>query len=372
MAAGTAAAISLGGTVLAGGPVPTNDDHQILVAPDADKDFLTNAEESAIGYRAFSQDQNRNAFGDGVELAARCGETIAQLPAADANEPGRIHKVEKPLRGIEVCEICGGNINMGTVELINPGLELRMELPYLTLHYLEHGSFSYLSERREGRVNVPTLLRLLELRFPHEPDRHQLSLDYSLAEVGRLASDANDLDGDLLADSEELAAGLNLHHADQNENLLPDGVELAQHLAEIIDRLPAFESNSPDAAGIHRVNFLLRGIETCEICGETVNMGHWRIVNPMLGLSLDVPIISWHYMQHGSFSFLSRVHGPGRLDLATLRQILEYPRQCGDLGTVQPPQDLTGDCRVDFADLAVMAEQWLQSTDPAEEQADHR
>jgi hypothetical protein len=116
---------------------------------------------------------------------------------------------------------------------------------------------------------------------------HQLALDYSLAEAGKLAPDANDLDGDLLADREELAAGLNLYHADQNENLVPDGPELAQRFAEIVDRLPAFEPNSPDVAEIQRVNYLLRGIEVCEICGATVNMGQWRIVNPAQGLSTN-------------------------------------------------------------------------------------
>lgn len=352
VAAGTAAALSLAGTALGGEPVPIHDAHQIAVAPDADKDFLTDQEELAIGYRPFRPDQNGNTFADGIELAIRCGAAIAQLPAADANDSGRIHKTEKPLRGIEICEICGDNVNMGTVEITNPRLGLHVELPFITLHCLEHGSFSYVSERQAGRVNIPTLLRILELRFPCESDLHQLPLDYSLPDTGKLAPDANDLDGDLLADREELAAGLNLYHADQNENLIPDGPELAQRFAEIVDRLPAFEPNSPDVAEIHRVNYLLRGIEACEICGETVNMGQWRIVNPAQGLSMDVPVIAWHYMQHGSFSYLSHVHGPGRVDLATLRQILEFPRQCGDLGAVEPVEDLAGDCRVDFADLA--------------------
>jgi hypothetical protein len=81
-------------------------------------------------------------------------------------------------------------------------------------------------------------------------------------------------------------------------------------------------------------------------------MGQWQIVNPAQGLSMDVPVIAWHYMQHGSFSYLSPVHGPGRVDLATLGQILEFPRRCGDLGAVQPPEDLTGECRADSADPA--------------------
>ncbi len=216
------------------------------------------------------------------------------------------------------------------------------------------------------------LLRILGIRFPQEQNPHQLPLDYSTVAAGRLAPDANDLDGDLLADSEELAAGLNLYDADQNENLAPDGIELAQRFAEIIDRLPAFEPNSPDAKGIHKVNFLLRGLEWCEICGESVNMGHWQVVNPTLGLAADVPVMAWHYMQHGSFSYLSNIHGAGRMDIATLRQILEFPKQCGDLGSLHLPGDLSGDCRVDFRDLSVMADQWLRSSDSDGEQADRK
>lgn len=372
LAAGTAAALSLGGTGIAGLPSPTHDRHQILVTPDADKDFLTDSEESAIGYQPFSADQNRNAFPDGVELAVRCLEAITRLPTtADANDPARIYKEELPQRGVERCESCGGMIEMGTLRLINPRLGLQTELPFISRHYMEHGSFNYQGGANKGRANVPLLLRVLELRFPCEPDLHQLPLDYRPAEMDPLAPDANDLDGDLLADSEELALGLNLHRADQNENLVPDGPELAQRFAEIIDRLPAFEPDSPDAKGIHKVNFMLRGIELCEICGESVNMGHWQVVNSTRGLSLDVPVIAWHYMQHGSFSFLSRVHDAGRMDMAMLRQILEFPRQCGDLGTMLLPGDMTGDCRVDFKDLSILADQWLQSPDPAGEQADH-
>lgn len=366
LATGTAVVVSLAaGTGLVRSAVPAGDRHQAIVVPDADEDFLTDREEMAIGWQSFTADQNRNTFRDGVELAVRCADAIASLPsAADANAPGSIYKQEMPLLGVELCAVCGQAINMGTVKVINRRLDLEVELPIIALHYLEHGSFNYAGESHKGRSNVPVLLRTLELRYPHEPDAHQLPLDYSTAATGRIAPDANDLDGDLLADGEELAAGLNPYHADQNENLLPDGVELAQRCAEIIDGLPVYEPDAADTKGIYRINFMLRGLEWCEICGESVNMGYWQIVNPARGLSMDVPVIAWHAMQHGSFSSLGDVHGAGRTNLAALAQLLEFPVRCGDLGVPRSPADLNGDCRVDLQDLGELADRWLDSTDP--------
>ncbi len=369
VAAGTAAAISIAASGLAKPEVPIADKHQMIVATDADGDLLADSEEYAIGYQPFTADQNRNTFQDGVELAARCWDAIAQLPLeADVTDPGQLYKQELLMFGLEQCEVCGETVNMGSVRIVNPRLGLSVELPIIGIHYLEHGSFAFAGDLHRGRANVPLLLRTLEVRFPYEPDEHQLPLEYSTETTGQIAPDANDLDGDMLADGEELAAGLNLHDADQNENLLPDGIELAQRFAAIIDRLPIFDPGSPDGKGVYRINYMLRGLEWCEICGESVNMGYWQIVNSTLGLSVDVPVIAWHYMQHGSFSFHGDVHGAGRADAAALKEILEFPTQCGDLGIPRPPADLNGDCKVDFKDLAELANRWLDSADLAGEQ----
>ena len=359
----TAAAVSLAGSAhLAKSAVSVGDKHRLLVAVDADRDSLSDQEEYAVGYQPFNADQNGNGVPDGIELAIRGATVISQLPsAADANDPSRTYKIESPLRGIELCDICGEPINMGTVRLVNPRLRLDVEFPIIAVHYLEHGSFSYAGELHQGRLNVPMLLRAMEVRFPYEPDRHQLSLDAT----GQIARDANDLDGDLLADSEELTLGLNLYDADQNENLLPDGIELAQRFAEMIERLPTLESNSPTAKGVYKVSFMQKGLEWCDICGESVNMGYWKLVNSTLGLSLDVPVIICHYMQHGSFSFSGSVHGASRANVAKLKEILNFPAMCGDLGIPYQPADLNRDCRVDFEDLAEMASRWLSTTDAA-------
>jgi len=215
-------------------------------------------------------------------------------------------------------------------------------------------------------------MRVIELRYPYEPNEHQLPLDYTVDPNGQLAPDANDLDEDLLADSEELAAGFNLHDPDQDEDLVPDGIELAKQCAEAIEQLPFYDPCSPPTETYKWWQIQL-GMEVCEICGETVNMGPVGIINPELGLEIEFPLIAKHYMSHGSFSYSGLGMGSdplplhfGRIDIPLLLKILEMPRKCGDLGTIYLPSDSNKDCREDFADFAEFAEKWLQSTDPNE------
>ena len=117
---------------------------------------------------------------------------------------------------------------MGGYEIINPNLNMSypdpndalegMFLPELALHYMEHGSFDCYGDVHTGRVDIPRLLRVLESRFPCDPNEH------------RLAVEKHDLDGDLLSDGEELSAGYNLYNADQTkisppmESSWPDNV----------------------------------------------------------------------------------------------------------------------------------------------------
>jgi hypothetical protein len=367
LAAGAAAAISLAAGAGASG-VSVDDRHRVPVSRDADRDLLSDREELALGYQPSRTDQNRNTIQDGAELAMRCADAIAQLPSEEeVTDPGQTYKRELHQFGTELCEVCGETINMGPIWVVNPRLGLELQFTFLGAHYLAHGSFSYSGETHKGRVNVPRLLRVLELRFPYEPNDHQLPLGHSTESGDRIAPEADDLDEDGLADAEELAVELNLYDADQNDNLLPDGIELAQRCAEVIDRLPSFDPNSADAKGVYKINFMMRGLEWCGICGESVNMGYWQIVNSTSGASMDVPVIAWHFMQHGSFSYLGDVHGRGRSDVAALLEVLELPNRCGDLGTLHLPADLNKDCKIDFADVAELAERWLASTDPDKE-----
>jgi len=341
------------------------DNHQLSVSQDADADLLSNREEYAIGYRSFTADQNRNQIPDGIELAQRCAAVVNELPSYVPGTmmaiPNRTYKIQHALFGIERCDVCGQEINMGGWEIINPVLNLGYPdpndpldgafLPDLALHYMEHGSFDCLGDTHQGRVDITRLLRVLELRFPYEPNEHQLSIQES------------DLDEDFLADSEELVAGYNLYDADQNGTIVPDGIELAKQCAEVIEALPIFDPNGPEVNAIHKVDFLQRGLELCEVCGELVNMGYCQITNLKLGLSIEAPYIVSHYMRHGSFSYSGNVHGKGRINVPLLAKILEMPSRCGDLGTVYNPIDLNKDCKVDLEDFVEFVEKWLQDSE---------
>jgi hypothetical protein len=346
--------------------ISSQDQHQLIVSQDADADQLANTEEVALGYRPFNSDQNRNEIPDGVELAKRAAAVINELPSYIPDTsmpiPNQTYKIQYAFFGLERCDICGQQVNMGGYEIVNPNLEMSypdpndalesMFLPELALHYMEHGSFDCFGDLHQGRVDIPRLLRVLELRFPNDPNEHQLALEEC------------DYDGDLMTDSEELAAGYNLYNPDQDENLVPDGIELAKQCAEIIDALPVQDPNGPEILhAMYKVSFLQRGLEYCDICGTAVNMGYWQIENSRLGLSMQISEIELHYMSHGSFSFAGDVHGKSRIDVALLAKILEMPNRCGDLGTIYRPADTNRDCQINLADLTELLDMWLQYSD---------
>ncbi len=340
------------------------DNHQKAVNQDSDNDLLSNSEEFAIGYDPFKQNQNKNGIADGVELAQRVAKVIDALPiyipGTNMLIPNETYKISHMMRGEETCDICGQRINMGGYEIINPNLNMTFPdsndpldkelLPMLAIHYMSHGSFDCFGEIHDGRVDIPRLLRVLEVRFPYEPDKHQLVIDQS------------DTDKDLLTDSEELASGFNFYDPDQNNNLIPDGIEFAQQCAREIKSLP--EVDSHEFHNIYKESFMMKGLERCDICGQNVNMGYWRVTNAALKLSIEVPEITLHYMEHGSFSYSGNVHGKDRIEAALLKKILEMPQQCGDLGTMCSPADVNLDCIVDIDDMSDFIETWLNEIKP--------
>jgi hypothetical protein len=368
--AGAAAVISLATQAgLADPPVLSPaDKHQAVVGADADQDLLTDREETALGYLPFRNDQNRNGSLDGPELASRCAQVIAGLPLdTEVTSPDQIYKVEMLTFGLETCDVCGEAVNMGAIRIVNPRLGLDIQIPVIATHYLEHGALSYAGEVNRGRADIARLARVLELRFPCEPDDHRQSLQRTVETVEQIAPDANDLDGDLLTDSEELAAGLNLYDADQDDNLVPDGIQLAQRCAAAIDSLPTLDPFSDsEAKGIYKLSYMMRGLEWCEICGASVNMGYWQIVHTEAGTSMEVSEIARHFMEHGSFSYLGDVHGRGRTNVAALLEILGLPAACGDLGVPYEPADLNQDCRIDIEDFTEFARRWLDAVEPTD------
>jgi hypothetical protein len=128
---------------------------------------------------------------------------------------------------------------------------------------------------------------------------------------------SGDTDADLLSDAEEVSLGYSLTVPDENGNLVPDGAALAASVSEWVAGLP--EGPVPGEPGrVYKVTHAMRGLTTCDVCGEVVNMGYVEVVDPTAGTSRIVPFISLHYMSRGSFTAQPDPLYPERVDVAGL------------------------------------------------------
>jgi hypothetical protein len=266
---------------------------------DADHDFLTADEERSLGLDPANPDENHNHRPDGADRALAL---LAQLDALPAKpNPDGPYVEHHEVKGLERCEICGKRVNMGHLTVINPREHLRLEVPYIARHFLAHGGFSYHGTEHEGRVNVA----LLNVVLNGKGDSHWLPV-------------SPDPDHDFLTDAEEAALKSDPADPDEDRNHVPDGVDRARAWAAELEALPT----EPQGRAVYRREFLLRGLERCDLCGTTVNMGHVTVVNPRAGLYARLPYLALHAMEHGSFSFAGDVHGRGRAALWLLDQTL--------------------------------------------------
>ena len=114
---------------------------------------------------------------------------------------------------------------------------------------------------------------------------------------------SQDADKDLLSNREELAIGYRVFNPDQNRNEILDGAELAERCAAAFNQLPDCSQAKPDE--ICKDFALVYGLETCDICGEVVNMGGASVTNPRLGLTVNFPILatSQHWPERLSCAF---------------------------------------------------------------------
>ncbi|MEW6742562.1 MAG: hypothetical protein AB1486_07370 [Planctomycetota bacterium] len=272
---------------------------RLPVPGDSDQDLLLNREEESLGLDPYDPDQNGSRVIDGPEVAWMNDEVIDSLPLWNPGDPPptEIVKTEFLMDGIETCDVCGAEVNMGFLRIYNPWKDLAIDIPFIGMHYLRCGSFSHDGSIHEGRVDVELLAAVLE-------DLHQLKVE-------------NDTDTDLLADAEELAIGTDPANPDENGDFVRDGLTLALRLLAGIDRLPY--GPLPDEP--YKVEHLAWGLENCEICGEAVNMGYLEVTDPVEGLTVEIPFVGLHFMAHGSFSFDGTVHD-GRVIVDRLFAIL--------------------------------------------------
>jgi len=280
------------------------DGHWLHVSPDADGDFLADQEELDIHTDPGNPDENGNEVLDGVELAEATAAEVSALPGPSPSS--EVHRLDFQLKGLERCDICGAyDINMGHLTVVNPMAQLYVKVPYIALHYMEHGSFSFAgSIHGGGRLDVKLLLDAL-----HSPG------------PGHMLAVPDDPDGDGLKDHEEEYFHTNKAIADTNIDGVPDGFGLAHQMWEDVNALPNVlkpEEGPKDCPFV--VAHMLRGLEACDVCGAIVNMGWIEVINRKENINLEIRYIGLHYMRHGSFSYGGDLHGgrvnPCLLDLA--------------------------------------------------------
>jgi len=70
---------------------------------------------------------------------------------------------------------------------------------------------------------------------------------------------------------------------------------------------------------------LMRGVESCTLCGLAVNMGEVSVLNLENELRIELPMIAVHALvTHGERGFHGTLHGEGGLDVGRLKRVLNY------------------------------------------------
>jgi hypothetical protein len=248
-------------------PLPDNTDHDADLLPDDDEPYL--------GMQPNDPDTDDNGILDGVQLAQAAHAIYAMLPhEPQSNGP---YVIDHEQRGIEHCSVCASVVNMGYAEIVNPLENLVIEVPYIALHYLEHGSFMY-----DGDVHSLSYLNARKLKAALEAD----------GTWHRLALELDDRDKDGLADFDEPYLGTDSTKVDTDSNGVVDGTQLSRAFAAVIDVLPREAQSDSVYVEEHQV----WGSETCARCGELVNMGFARVINRIVAVLPE----SIQYFNHDS------------------------------------------------------------------------
>ncbi len=272
----------------------TDDPHWPPVADDFDQDYLSFAEEILRGTDWENPDTDQNLVLDGVQTGLLLRQLIASPP------PG-VEVEEHLVYGVETCSVCGEVVNMGFVTIMHLDRGISVDVPFIGLHYLEHGGLGYDGSVHSGRVDLDVLKRIL---FPCDP-AHLLPLGSA------------DPDSDGLLTEEEPLLDTDPNDPDTDGDSLIDGPQVAEGLLPLIGDLPREEvSDRP-----YMLEFWMDGHEQCEVCGVTLNMGHAEIVNPVEGFSVTVPFVGLHTLAHGGFAF-DGTENEGRVLPTVLKTVL--------------------------------------------------
>lgn len=284
-------ALALSGGLLSA-KTPADSTHYIALPGDVNSNGLSYSEEIRLGTFDRSFD-----LGDCNAWAVLFQTRIDSLP--DTVQTDRAYKIDHAMRGVIPCPKCAAWVNMGYVTLFHPLRDLEMNVPYMALHFMEHGYFSHGGDGAFERVDIDTLKAIL---YPFD-------IPHGLAV-------AEDSDGDGLTDAEEdsLWRDGSSGIPDRDGDSLPDGPDLAENLVRLFPRL----SETPDGMHSHVQFMPVYGLESCAVCGSVHNMGFVRVTNPENGRVYEFPFLGLHSLAHGSLAYDGDVHPDGRLDAVNL------------------------------------------------------
>ncbi|HKK72128.1 MAG TPA: FlgD immunoglobulin-like domain containing protein [Candidatus Krumholzibacteria bacterium] len=253
----------------------TTDPHRLPAPDDLDGDHASVAEEILAGTDWERRDTDDDTVVDGVQIAQL-------LDALVESPPPGVMVTHHPQRGMETCPHCGATVNMGFVTVMHAQRELTIDLPYIALHYLEHGSLGFEGSIHAGRVDLDAAKRIL---FPCDAP-HLLPLQFG-----------DDGDEDGLYREEELVVGTDPDEPDSDLDTVPDGPQLAEELITLVSRLPReVQTDRP-----YLQEMRMDGLVQCAVCDAAVDMGFFEIVNPVADVSIAAPLLALHFVAKGCF-----------------------------------------------------------------------
>ncbi|MEA2104699.1 MAG: FlgD immunoglobulin-like domain containing protein [Candidatus Cloacimonadota bacterium] len=274
------------------------DEHWIPVPGDADNNFLTGKEEILLGAFPFAESHS---------IANYYRDIINNLPRQTSQDS--CYAVDNFAYGLYTCPICGETANMGFVTAHNPLHELEINIPYMALHFMEHGSFTY------ARVEQPDTFRidielLKETLAPLDVEHHEIATP-------------NDSDDDGLNNPSEIFFETDPNNPYTHNIGIDDGHEISEAIINHISDLPIVESGANPPSDSVYIDFLLaNGVENCSICGKVLNMGSACIHNPMEQTYISFPFMGLHYISHGRFAFEGTTN-QGEVDPIELCEVLD-------------------------------------------------
>jgi hypothetical protein len=254
---------------------------------DTDGDGLMDFEEwhfRSIPTSKYSSYHGMHWLPDGAAVACSLWQSICgqgDYPLQRTVATNSSYVVEHPTFLLASCAECGGVVDSGSLEIVNPREALTMSLSYLALHVLQHGGFTVsLTER----VNPC----LLDLAIQGDGTSHLKTVSY-------------DSDKDGLLDSEEQYFGTRADRADTDGDHVLDGIAVARKLFQRVVATPV----STNAFTAYRLSHPAGSFVPCAVCAENVDRGSVTLTNSLAGLGMNISYTNLHYLEHGSFAVSS-------------------------------------------------------------------